>query len=835
MLFAPFFIVNLQMLRCCTMFSLRSTISLLTSSAASAALLIATTFGGSAATVGGEVAESFIGSEFNWLMAPGLGNLDLDLGEPAALAEVAKLFNAQHPRASVALQNYLARYPKDVAAYDFAGVVMLQQGNFANAAQSFRRSLQGDPNNSWALAKYGVALLLSGATEKGEAELQRALESDPTNPLALRYLARIAAQAENYPEAVFYSERALSAFEMPRDKVNIAHFDLAELYKRTGRHQDILDLIGPAARNPSLDIPVDSKIELYGRYLDASMAAGEGAQAEEAMDLLLPLVDADNPNVQLSQARMMTLNGQPSSAIVMIRGLAASYPDIANLLRPDLAQALAASGKTDEAVNELIEAKAAQEPGPDIDFLREAVRLYADAGKIDKAMALMRAEVEVDPDRVDLQLFEVETLAKFGEADRARLAVDALLVASPDNPDGLFLQGTLAAAQGDTDIAVAAFERSLDLDPKQPTVWLTLAGTTHGHGSYTVAHSESGVSHDVVEALLRRAIDANPGHPDLHTELGLMYLSDGKPEDAIGEFDVAVLNSPGHIASLSLGALARADLGADLRRARAMMDRAMAAAPREPINMDIMGWVMARQGEFKDGIALMEDAAEQEPDDVTIQYHLAVAKLESGEVDAARPHLMAALSGPNYAHNIADARSRLVSTFPASSVIAPVVLIDGKGVHDRVGEVTLTQLDDELQFEFSATGLPAGHNAVHVHDYPVCGPSEDGVPGGLAGGHFGHGDHHADMNMEDADGSEMKMDHSAKMAKKGDGDMKMAMDMKPRGDLPPVMFNDQGVTNMVVKVGNLSLDEIRGRAIMIHEGPDVDGKSGVKLACAIIP
>ncbi|MEM7423019.1 MAG: superoxide dismutase family protein, partial [Pseudomonadota bacterium] len=63
---------------------------------------------------------------------------------------------------------------------------------------------------------------------------------------------------------------------------------------------------------------------------------------------------------------------------------------------------------------------------------------------------------------------------------------------------------------------------------------------------------------------------------------------------------------------------------------------------------------------------------------------------------------------------------------------------------------------------------------------------------------------------------------------------KMAMKMPPRGDLPPFVFDADGTSATMVMSDALTLDEIRGRSIMLHLGEDKDGKSGPKVACGII-
>ena len=58
--------------------------------------------------------------------------------------------------------------------------------------------------------------------------------------------------------------------------------------------------------------------------------------------------------------------------------------------------------------------------------------------------------------------------------------------------------------------------------------------------------------------------------------------------------------------------------------------------------------------------------------------------------------------------------------------------------------------------------------------------------------------------------------------------------MKPKGDLPPLSTEANGSSTARVFGSKLTLAELRGRSLMIHNGPDKNGESGVKIACAII-
>jgi Cu-Zn family superoxide dismutase len=766
-----------------------------------------------AAVINKETSKAFNGSDFDWLLSPGLRNFGVTSKNKVALDAVAKLFHDKNPGASIALQNYLDRYPYDPAAFDLAGVILLQKNDYPSATISFRKALKINPSNNWLRAKLGSALVLSGQTTQGKKELQQVIKNDPDNPMALRYLAFMAVQESNLPEAIMHSERALRAFGLPKDTVNQAHFDLAELYLKMFRFNDIVDLLGPAVRNDAVDIPGNTKLELYGRYMDAAMATNNITEARTVMKRIQSLVNTNDPMFKLSQARLTQLEGKPDLGLEMIQKIIETNPSLEKPLRGDIAKMLTYAGKTDEAIVVLREIASEQKQGEDIPYISEIAKVLIQANRAPEAIDQISEFVHGAPDRVDLRLLEVEMLGKVGNPERALILAEQLAGTYPDNANVHYLIGALSAAQGDREIGISAMRRSLEINPKQPSVWLTLAGILHGHGTYVQSHTDTAVGHNEIEDVLHQAIGANPNNPELYTELGLILLSDGRVNEAIVEFDKSVKSSPGHIASLSLGALARADISIDLKTAHAMMERAMAAAPHEPINQDIMGWVKARQGYLEEGIALMLKAAKQAPDDATIQYHLGITELLRGNKKQAQEHLMTAMSRPIYKHNVIDARAKIIETFPAQEVTSQVYKIDGNGVREKIGTLTLKQTAGGLEISTEISGLPKGMNGVHIHERPTCEPSEKGIAGGSAGAHYGRGyDKHTGHSHSHDDNN-----------------------MPPTGDLQPILFDSNGIAIATIKSTQLTLDEVRARSLMIHLGPDKDGKSGLKIACAIIP
>lgn len=792
-----------------------------------------------------ETSRRYSSENFDWMLSTDFILRTLNVGQAGdreALKVLSALLRDKDPRAPTALQNYIKRYPNDPAAYDLAGTDLLRSKEYKTAAQAFAKAAQLDRQAVWTRAKLGAALILAGQYNSGVAMMTTVVKSDPDNPLALRYLSWDAMRRNAAGLAIIHAERALNAFGLPEDQINSAHLDLAQLYHLTGQHDRLLTFLNPSVRNDNLRASRTVSFQALGLYFESALRSRDPEKARFAFDKLKNLSDPGRPEMAVSEARLLVLEEDYDAAIEILTGLRASNPDIAQSLVPDLAIAEAGSGEIDVAVRRLVELAGVRGPGQDLPLLREAIAMYFAKDRGEEAISMVRARAEQEPDRIDLRHLLTETLLRAERTEEAVELARAVAMASEGNALAHYTAGIAAAAAGDKEEAISYLEASLAINPGSERTWLTLLGTSHGHNVY--GHGGD-ASHEEVHKLLRRAIEAIPQSPDLRYELGLLTLSEGRPEDAIEIFDSALEHSPAHLPSLTLAALARADIGTELDIAERQLLTAMALKDDDPVLQDIQGWLKLAQDQEEVAVTALEDALSLEPMDATIQYHLAVAYDEVDRDEEALEFYTKALTGDLYAHYEKRSRAALVELSPKSKVVTPIHRIDAAGVHENVGEVVFQSMGGGLHISGNVSGVLPGENGAHIHMRPTCSPRvgpEGSTAGGLAGAHFGHHDHgsmtmaNADTmtaepsNVEDAmamaDGDEM--DHSQM------GDAQMA-GMKPRGDLPALIADADGEAAFDIMKMDLTLDEIRGRSIMFHAGPDGDdGSSGPKVACAVI-
>ncbi|HEX5080317.1 MAG TPA: superoxide dismutase family protein [Geminicoccaceae bacterium] len=148
----------------------------------------------------------------------------------------------------------------------------------------------------------------------------------------------------------------------------------------------------------------------------------------------------------------------------------------------------------------------------------------------------------------------------------------------------------------------------------------------------------------------------------------------------------------------------------------------------------------------------------------------------------------------------------------AQAQVAEAELIGADGA--TIGTVTLTEMARGVHVAATASGLPPGVHAFHIHAVGICEP-----PFTSSGGHFNP--------TEEQHGWNNPHGHHA-------------------GDLPNVHVGDDGLlaieyfTDAVtLGEGNTSLFDADGSALVIHQGvddyrTDPTGNAGDRIACAVI-
>ena len=145
-------------------------------------------------------------------------------------------------------------------------------------------------------------------------------------------------------------------------------------------------------------------------------------------------------------------------------------------------------------------------------------------------------------------------------------------------------------------------------------------------------------------------------------------------------------------------------------------------------------------------------------------------------------------------------------------------LVTSQGIGQSIGTVTITETGKGLEFLPNLKALPPGEHGFHVHAKGSCQPAMKEGKASAAEAAGGHLDPQKSGKHEGPEG------------------------MGHLGDLPVLVVNNDGkATDAVVAPRLKKLDEVKGKALMIHVGgdnmsdsPKPLGGGGARYACGVI-
>ncbi len=262
--------------------------------------------------------------------------------------------------------------------------------------------------------------------------------------------------------------------------------------------------------------------------------------------------------------------------------------------------------------------------------LVQLVRAYLDGGRVPAAVSKLDARLAEGAGTLALLELVAEAHTKSGDLDRAIDWFERHEKPLREEAQYWTLRGRLLEATEDWDGALAAHDKSLELDPDHPEAFFRIGVTL----------MRMGRERDAIQAF-EQCLKSDPEMTKAHINLGILFDELGQPERAIDCFQRALQLDPRSVESrLNLGA-AYGDLG----RQREALSEFQAAMDLDPSN------VLAQ---FNIGVALMDDSPDDaqaalrrvlalEPGHWEANYHLGLLSFKRGQYEVGMRHFQQCL------------------------------------------------------------------------------------------------------------------------------------------------------------------------------------------------
>ncbi len=606
--------------------------------------------------------------------------------EPSLLLMGAVKFQqGQLGQAEGNLRRYLARNRSSETAAKILAAVLRQQGDLEEVVTVLIPHREGtvDPQ---ILAMLGTALMLLGDIQQAVATLEQAVWLAPDsatfrNQLTLGLLSAV---DDSQAPVVLASALAVDTEQYQSDYL------AALLSLKDGDPVAAIDAANIMA--------LEDESNPVGSFLKgvAYLAQEQEAPAAEAFETALEVAPDFFPAVT-HLARMAERRGDLQKAISLYEGYLRTQPTHVEA-RLAKAAMLLRLGELADARREL-ETLISQKP----DLLRPRVelgRLYLRENRLDEAAGQLDAALRINPDAAQALLLSTEValrqradfvaqqhleslqllLDEWPDSKALHLAVGALQVrvtqlqlarrnlnralALTDPEDQAFHQEVLRElvrlnlAAGEVELARARFEELVQNGDESIQLLeadLLLAEDRHPEA---IEAYQALVSRGNREAVLRLSI-AQLDHGDVDAAIAVMevWLADHPADLGVAMLRAAGLARKGDVDGtiaqyealkgtedpVVLNNLAWLYMERGDERAIATAEQAYALAPDDPDIADTMGWILVQFGQPVSAIQLINSSVRARPSDATFHYHLGVAYLEAGDLEAGRAALEEAM------------------------------------------------------------------------------------------------------------------------------------------------------------------------------------------------
>lgn len=501
---------------------------------------------------------------------------------------------------------------------------------------------------------------LGGQLAKAAQLYQQCLKVDPTNSASMFELAKLAHQAQNFPQAVELAKRAAST-----DKENIWYrFLLADLYGQNRQFGDAANVY----REVLAKWPERSEV-----YYDLANVLAQDGRVDEAIKVLADLEErmGPDPDLMMQQFSLLMATGKLAEAETLMHRAITAEPDEPRF-QGMLAEVYEQQGDTARALAQY-QAALLNDPGNSLLRIALAEHYYA-TGKMDEAyqelgQAFLDPELDIDAKmQVLIGFFEMTDHEGQEPGDRPDLVrrsydlIEALETAHPESGKPHTIHGDFLMRDGKLDEARDEFRKAAALESDRYPIHFQLMQLDLQLGDYEALRTDAeecismfptapenhlylGIAlaqlerfDEAIEALITGrdlVVDNPPLLAQFWTSLGDTYneAKDFPKSDQAYERSLALQpDNPGALNNFAYFLSVRNE---QLDKAERMSKRSLELAPQEATYMDTYAWVLFRQKKYVEARTWIEKALASGAESGEVVEHYGDILFELGDKDGA--------------------------------------------------------------------------------------------------------------------------------------------------------------------------------------------------------
>ena len=490
------------------------------------------------------------------------------------------------------LRDYVQHNPNSPEGLEVLGDALKESSHSQEAIDILQRAIRANPATFKAHYDLGAVLGRSNQLQAAIRELRVAVKLNPDSPDARYQLARLLSrdkedaaskeqlarfsalkeEEERQSKAGFFINRASAAFqqghaEEARENYEQAlalqphdpklHYNLAIALSKSNAADEQRELRKAIELDPNF-------FEAHSQLGSSLLSAGRLAEAEHEFRVAEGL-DPSSPEALNNLGTVFGREGKNEDAEKLFQRAIAADPG-APLGFVNLGLTLAAQKKYDDAQQQL---HAALKLDPKNIGALNALGMVEDkTGHKEESVATFRELVKLEPNSADAHLQLGIALADASNLDAALIEFSNAIRLAPDSSLAYYNEGRAFYGLHRLDDAHRALESAVKVSPNYVDALLLLGVLEH--------------SSPYATELFRRVIALDPGNTEARLYLGRNLLQEGKHEDAITQWKVALKYDPDNLSVLS--SLARTLSQQKSPEAQVYLARLQAAQKKEQVS-----------------------------------------------------------------------------------------------------------------------------------------------------------------------------------------------------------------------------------------------------------
>ena len=548
-----------------------------------------------------------------------------------------------------------------------SATLALRKNDFAGMQSALKRAIETDPKSATAHLAMGRFHVARSEWEAARNELKLASELSPPRSSAQLLYAEILVRMGKKDEAVA---------------------NLKEVVKKVPGFIPgwilLARITGPQNPDEAL-AQLENVFRRDAQNIDARVVEAEvhvtKGDRNKAVETLKTLVGAypQSPQVKFQLARLLVQNGNNAEAITTLDQALAINPNYSEAILL-LAEVQLRAGNPTQVAGSM-EEFLSKNPNsfPAQVMLADAYRAL---GRFDDGAAILRKQIDMAPGRAEPHLLLGVLLRQQNKPDEARQELEQAFSLAPDNLKALDQLIELDIQAKNYAAAQQRVEEKLAKTPEDPGLHLLAGKIAVAQQKWTEA-----------EAALTKVMQLNAEIPAAYDLLVRAYIAMNKLPEAAAQLEAFLAKSPNSVPALTTLAMVHSEMKQhekardayekalslrpdmvvamnnlayiysdqlnQLDKAREWASRAHTADPKNAAITDTFGWILYRQGDYKQAANILKEAADALPNEPEVQHHLGMAAYMMGDSAMAKVAFEKAVSSPRDFPGKDEAKRRL--------------------------------------------------------------------------------------------------------------------------------------------------------------------------------